>query len=201
MEEGIVYVLKNAAFPNLVKIGMSNRSEVEKRMSELYTTGVPLPFECVFAGRVENPKMVEAALHHAFLNSRINASREFFEIEDSQAIAVLKLLVTEEVTPDVSRELDKVDAISKEASKKYSKRRPNQNFVEMGIPVGSTLVTIDGEYSCTVAEEKKVEYKGEIMSLTRLTRTIKDLKYDIQPAPHWFYEGRSIKEIYEEVYE
>ena len=88
-----------------------------------------------------------------------------------------------------------------EASKKYSKRRPNQNFVEMGIPIGSTLVTIDGEYSCTVAEEKKVEYKGEIMSLTRLTRTIRDLKYDIQPAPHWFYEGRSIKEIYEEVYE
>ena len=118
MEEGIVYVLRNAAFPNLVKIGMTNRSEVEKRMSELYTTGVPLPFECVFAGKVENPKMVEAALHHAFLNSRINASREFFEIEDSQAIAVLKLLVTEEVTPDVSRELDKVDAISKEASKK-----------------------------------------------------------------------------------
>ena len=145
--------------------------------------------------------MVEAALHHAFLNTRINASREFFEIEDSQAIAVLKLLVTEEVTPDVIRELDKVDAISKEASKKYSKRRPNQNFVEMGIPIGSTLVTIDGEYSCTVAEEKKVEYKGEIMSLTRLTKTVKDLKYDIQPAPHWFYEGRSIKEIYEEVYE
>ena len=135
MEEGIVYVLKNPAFPNLVKIGMSNRSEVEKRMSELYTTGVPLPFECVFAGKVENPKMVEAALHHAFLNSRINASREFFEIEDSQAIAVLKLLVTEEVTPDVSRELDKVDVISKEASRKYSKRRPNQNFVEMGIPI------------------------------------------------------------------
>jgi hypothetical protein len=73
--------------------------------------------------------------------------------------------------------------------------------VEMGIPIGSTLETIDGEYSCTVTEEKKVEYKGEIMSLTRLTRNIMDLKYNIQPAPHWYFQGRSIKEIYEEVYE
>jgi hypothetical protein len=39
------------------------------------------------------------------------------------------------------------------------------------------------------------------MSLTRLTRNIMDLKYNIQPAPHWYFQGRSIKEIYEEVYE
>ena len=41
--EGIVYVLKNPAFTNLVKIGITTRDEVHVRMSELYTTGVPLP--------------------------------------------------------------------------------------------------------------------------------------------------------------
>lgn len=41
MEEGIVYVLKNPAFPNLVKIGITLRDEVQIRMSELYSTGVP----------------------------------------------------------------------------------------------------------------------------------------------------------------
>ena len=55
MNDGIVYVLKNPAFPNLVKIGITTREEVQIRMSELYTTGVPLPFECVFAGKVDNP--------------------------------------------------------------------------------------------------------------------------------------------------
>ena len=49
MKDGIVFVLKNPAFPNLVKIGITTREEVEIRMSELYTTGVPLPFECVYA--------------------------------------------------------------------------------------------------------------------------------------------------------
>ena len=78
MEEGIVYVLKNPAFPSLVKIGITTRSEVQIRMSELYTTGVPLPFECAYAGKVDNVKKVEAALHQAFSNSRVNPSREFF---------------------------------------------------------------------------------------------------------------------------
>ena len=112
--------------PDLVKIGITTRDEVQVRMIELYTTGVPLPFECVYAGKVDNPKKVEGALHHAFSNTRVNPSREFFDIDESQAIAVLKLIANEDVTPIISKELDKVDEVSKKAGKTYSrsKRRP-----------------------------------------------------------------------------
>lgn len=200
--EGIVYVLKNPAFPNLVKIGITTRDQVSVRMAELYTTGVPLPFKCVFAGKVDDPKKVESALHHAFTNTRVNPSREFFDIDESQAIAILKLLINEEVTPIVSDELEKVDEVSKNASKEYARsKRPKQNFVEMGINIGEVISTADGLITCTIAEEKKVEYEGEIMSLTRLTRKLKELDYDIQPGPHWFFKGRSLKEIYDETYE
>ena len=51
MSEGIVYVLTNPAMPGMVKIGKTGR-EVEARLNDLYTTGVPLPFECAYAGRV-----------------------------------------------------------------------------------------------------------------------------------------------------
>ena len=54
--EGIVYILTNAAMPGLVKIGMTARAEIEARMNELYSTGVPLPFECSYAGRVPDVK-------------------------------------------------------------------------------------------------------------------------------------------------
>ena len=67
--------------------------------------------------------------------------------------------------------------------------------------LGEYISTADGLISCKIAEEKKVEYEGEILSLTRLTRKIKKLDHDIQPAPHWFYKGRSLKEIYDETYE
>ena len=40
---GIVYVLRNSAMPDLVKIGMTNRDSVETRLKELYSTGVPVP--------------------------------------------------------------------------------------------------------------------------------------------------------------
>ena len=200
--EGIVYVLKNPAFPNLVKIGITTRDQVSIRMAELYTTGVPLPFKCVFAGKVDDPKKVESALHHAFTNTRGNPSREFFDIDESQAIAILRLLISEEVTPIVSDELEKVDEVSKNASKEYAKsKRPKQNFVEMGIKIGEVISTADGLITCKIAEEKKVEYEGEVMSLTRLTRKLKELDYDIQPGPHWFYKGKSLKEIYDETYE
>ena len=201
MKDGIVYVLTNPAFPNLVKIGITTRDQVQIRMAELYTTGVPLPFKCVYAGKVDNPKKVEGALHHAFLNSRVNPSREFFDIDESQAIAVLKLISNEEVTPIISNELDKVDEISKKAGKKYLRsKRPPLNFVEMGIKIGETISTADGLISCKIVEEKKVEYENEIMSLTRLTRKLKDIDYDFQPGPHWFYNGKSLKDIYDETY-
>ena len=51
MSEGIVYVLTNPAMPGMVKIGKTGR-EVEARLNDLYTTGVPLPFECAYAARV-----------------------------------------------------------------------------------------------------------------------------------------------------
>ena len=50
----IVYVLTNPAMPGLVKIGMTDRDDVKRRMSDLYTTGVPLPFECLAAREIED---------------------------------------------------------------------------------------------------------------------------------------------------
>ena len=73
MTEGYIYCLTNEAMPGLVKIGEVHTEgrTPDDRARELYTTGVPLPFECVFAGKVDNPKTVETALHHAFLNTRV----------------------------------------------------------------------------------------------------------------------------------
>ena len=44
MEYGIVYLLTNPVMPGLVKIGMTTQEDIDKRMKELYTTGVPVPF-------------------------------------------------------------------------------------------------------------------------------------------------------------
>ena len=46
-EQGIVYVLTNPCMHGIVRIGMTERKNIEARLKELYTTGVPLPFETI----------------------------------------------------------------------------------------------------------------------------------------------------------
>lgn len=104
---GIVYVLRNPAFPQYVKIGRTT-SDVDRRLWALYSTGVPLPFECVYAGRVRpdlSEADVEKRLHTAFAPHRINPGREFFEMESDRAKAILELL-TEDITDTVAATLD-----------------------------------------------------------------------------------------------
>ena len=62
MNEGIVYVLTNHAMPGMVKIGKTGR-EVETRLRDLYTTGVPLPFECAYAASQFSVKMLSTLLY------------------------------------------------------------------------------------------------------------------------------------------
>jgi hypothetical protein len=80
-KKGIVYVLTNPAMPNIVKIGLTTRGDIQQRMNELFTTGVPVPFECAFACDVDDCEAVEKALHLAFRPNRIHPKREFFNLE------------------------------------------------------------------------------------------------------------------------
>ncbi len=200
-ESQIVYVLTNPAMPNLVKIGKTTRSDVQQRMNELHTSGVPLPFTCVIAVEVEDCSEVETALHIAFGPNRINPKREFFEIDPEQAIAVLKVLSSKDVTPLVNTDLNRNVTDAERASTVKGNRRPPLNYEEMGIPVGSTLVyTEDETITVEIASSKKVKYNDEVVSLTKATQEILKLDYAVQPTRHWLFQGKSLKEMYEETY-
>ena len=58
----IVYVLTNPAMLGLVKIGKTTQLEVEDRMKQLFSTGVPVPFDCAFACQVNDAAEAERAL-------------------------------------------------------------------------------------------------------------------------------------------
>ena len=196
----IVYVLSNSAMPGILKIGKTTQADVSIRMSQLYTTGVPVPFECAYAIEVEDCSKVEAALHIAFGPSRINPNREFFKIDAEQAIAILKLLDQRDVTLDVRRDLNSnVNQAEKDSGKKLQKR-PNLNFGEMEIPIDAILTYKDGTTTVTITSDKKVNYAGHEMTLTAATREVMGIDYSVQPSPHWTYEGRLLKDIYESVY-
>ena len=197
----IVYVLTNPAMPSLVKIGCTENDEANTRIAALYSTGVPVPFTIEFAAKVPDPYRVEEALHIAFAPYRINPKREFFRIEPDQAIAILKLLHIEDATIEVASQANGIDEESLAAAEQQRSRRPNLNFVEMGIPVGSVLQSTHDTSHVTVADERHVRLGDQLMYLTAATRQILGTDYSVAPGPHWTYNGRTIRDIYNETYD
>ncbi len=202
---GIVYVLTNPAMPGLVKIGMTTRDNIDTRMKELYGTGVPVPFECKYACKVKSTdcSKIEKALHTAFAPNRINTNREFFQIIPEQAMAILELFnredITNEVTDEIDNDLTHDDKIAQERIK--SSRRPPLNYKEMGIEPNSILTFVkDPSIQVTVFNDKKVLYKNEETSLSAITKVLLNAPRNVAPTKYWEYEGKNLRDIYDETY-
>lgn len=200
MNEGIVYVLTNPAMPGMVKIGKTGRG-VEARLNDLYTTGVPLPFECAYAAKVEDMDKVEKAFHNAFGPYRVNPRREFFDIEPEQAIGLLDLMKLEDMTPAMQAEAERVDVEAKASAEKIKRsRRPTLNFLEMGIPEGSRLDFINADYFCTVLNGRQVQYEDVAWALSYLTNKLLNHEGPIRGTAYWTYQGKTLTDIYDETY-
>ena len=196
----IVYVLSNEGMPNLIKISKTQRKDLQTRMSELYSTGVPFPFECLWAGEVKDCARIESIIHNAFRDKRVNPRREFFNVAPDQVIPLLKELSINELTTTVEEALSSnVTEEEKNATKQY--HRPKLNFEEMNIPMGATLVFVkDSDITVKVVSPNKVLYNWEEYSLSALTKELLDLPYYVKPTRYWIYEGKNLQLIYDETY-
>lgn len=76
-DRGYVYVLANHSMPGVFKVGQTNRDPLQ-RARKLHTTGVPIPFLCVYSRPSAAPRRVEAIAHRSLRASRLSSSREFF---------------------------------------------------------------------------------------------------------------------------
>jgi len=205
MEKGIVYLLTNPVMPGLVKIGMTAQEDIDKRMKELYTTGVPVPFECQFACKVNKNDCgkIEKALHTAFAPQRVNANREFFRIQVEQAKAILELFHHEDVTEEVSDEIENdLTEDDKVATIKAQPHRPALNFFEMGFQKGDVLVWKDDPaITVTIISDRKVLYNGEEASISALSAVLKGYHVKhIAPGPCWLFNDRLLSDIYDDTY-
>lgn len=78
---GTLYVLGTNLYMadgiEIIKIGITTGS-VDKRIAQLYTTGVPFRFRVISQWETTNYSKLEQALHCLFNRYRINKAREFF---------------------------------------------------------------------------------------------------------------------------
>ncbi len=90
-----VYILTNSSLPpGWIKIGMIETTikSTAERAKELYSTGVPTPFEVAYEHPCENPKRLETLIQEHLERYRVNPRREFFHFPVDKAIELIKKL-------------------------------------------------------------------------------------------------------------
>jgi hypothetical protein len=188
----IVYIFTNEGMPGLCKIGYTTRNDVKERAKELYTTGVPYPFQIYYACQVINGKNIEKILHKLFDEFRVNHNREFFEIDPEKVILALQLANPIDVTPKENEYLT-VEEI-KEIKNLEKKRLSNFTFQQADIPIGSILnFCRNSEITCSVFSDNTVMFNGQIMSLTEAARNTGLIPYyELQGPKFWLYEDEPL---------
>lgn len=191
----IVYVLTNEAMPGLVKIGLTADC-VETRISQLSThSGVPLPFECYFAAEVNDCAKLEKTLHQLFSDNRINPKREFFKIDPEKVVLAISIGEFKEITPGVVQ----IEKEEQQALDKAKARRPRLRLDALGIGPGDVLtLSRDNDIKAIVVADGKVDYKGEILSLSAAAlKGLHSLGYKTSSASgsdYWVFDGELLDE-------
>lgn len=204
MSAGIVYCLTNPAMPELVKIGRVDDASVDalkKRMSVLYSTSVPVPFELHHAVSVGDVAKVEGLLHNTFADFRENRHREFFRVDAERVVAAMNLTGGKEISIDSpDPEIDEVDIAAQERLRQRENKRLSAfSFSTVNIRPGETLTFVrDESVTAEVLNNKKIRFEGEQATLSGAARIILERmgKYGAVAGPlFWEYNGETLHAI------
>ena len=194
MSKGLVYILTNPCLDGWVKIGMTERNDIEKRLQELNAPpNIPLSYRCYATYEVDNPREVERRIHslidrvddslHAreLLNNGRIREREFFKISTETAYGIIKDVAV--LRGDVNKLKLYTPTVAQSQEEEIAEnrtKRSNNSFKLLGITIGEELAFLyDDAIVVEVFNDKnQVEYDGHQYSVTGLAKKILFEKYD-----------------------
>ena len=190
MAKGYIYIMTNPCLNGMVKIGYA--TDVETRRQQLSTTALPYEYE-VYATYETSGKLEDKKLHKLIDNLnpdlRVSKNREFFVMSAEDAYGLLESIAT------ISGSQDKLKKIKPDKPSTPPKtKKPAVNFAKCNIPVGAELVFVDDPtVKVTVVNERKVQYKNELTSLSAVAKGIKG--YPIAGPSYFTYNGKLVADI------
>lgn len=207
---GVIYILTNPSFPDYVKIGYAD--DINNRLEQLNRSEcIPFAFRVYATYEVEN-RLVDLKLHNLIdqLNPTLRSienfngkqrKREFYAMSKDEAYSILEAIAEIHGYSnrlklwDVKEEDAKAEKIAQEISLERRERSLNFTFDECDIPVDAVLVNIDNpEIKCKVVDNRRVEYNGDIMYVTKMARIISGKNY-ITHGPRYLYEHFTYKGV------
>lgn len=153
MSKGLVYILTNPCLDGWVKIGMTQRNDIEKRLQELNTpANIPLSFRCYATYEVENPEQVEKSIHRLIdkIDNTLHAreildngkirEREFFKISPETAYGIFKEVASlRNDTKNLKLYTPSKDESEEQELAESRTKRSNNSFKLLGIEIGEDL--------------------------------------------------------------
>lgn len=191
MPRGYIYIMTNPALKDMVKIGFA--TDVELRRKQLSTTALPYEYE-IYATYETSGNLEDKKLHRMIDNLnpdlRVTSNREFFVMTPQEAYDLLEAIAIISGTKNKLKKSIIVEA------KKQKVRRPPINFEKCGIPLNSILtLNEDPSVTVTVVSDRKVEYNGEVLSLSAVVKRIKGIESSVQGPLFFTYNGRRLLDI------
>jgi uncharacterized protein CbrC (UPF0167 family) len=212
--KGIVYILTNPCLDGWVKIGMSDKDDIQDRLDELNNpSNIPLSFRAYALYHVENPLAVEKSIHNLIdtiddtlrsIEQKDNGRsriREFFKISPEKAFEIFKQIA--QLRGDAeSLQMIQPTEVEQKIDEIIQQKRPRLNLKEIGIPNGTTLNFVNDETITCVAdiEKNKLLYEGNLYSLSALAIKLLNEKCgwsinSIAGGSYFKYKGETLNDI------
>ena len=211
---GCIYILTNPSFPEYVKIGYAD--DIKTRLAQLNRSEcTPFAFR-VYATYEVGIRLTDMKLHDMI--DKINPSlraidnvngkkrvREFYAMSAEDAYSLFQAMAEIHGTQDKlklykpTKKQVQEEQIADEVKVEYEKAKP-LTFSEYGIPVGAEL-----EFSCrgndntgktcTVIDEKTVQFEGKSRSLSDLAKELCHSKYKVRGPKYFKYNSEYLTDI------
>ncbi len=164
-------------------------------------SGVPVAFECHFATNVPNHTEKEKMLFQIFSEQRVNPKREFFRVAPEKVVLAIRMGEFTDVTPGkVSIGAAEEDQAHEKAVQSSIKKRSAIRLEAIGVMPGTVLTfSRDPNVHATVVEGNKVNYEGQLMSLSAAALAALHKQGSTTPAAsgsdYWTIDNETLDEI------
>jgi hypothetical protein len=216
--KGIVYILINPCLIGWVKIGMSDKNDIQDRLDELNTpSNIPLSFRAYAIYHVENPSVVEKAIHNLIdtIDDSLRAieqkdngrsrKREFFKISPEKSFEIFKQVAMLRGDSEYLQMVEPTE-LDQKIEEIIQQKRSRLNLKEIGIPDNTMLNFVNDESITCNADIKnnKLIYENNSYSLSALAIKLLNEKCkwnvkSIAGGSYFKYNGETLNDIREQL--
>ena len=210
-KKGVIYILTNPSFPEYVKIGYAD--DVGKRLTRLNRSEcIPFAFR-IYATYEVDSRLPDKKVHEIIdkLNPSLRSIdtfggkkrvREFYAMDAEDAYSILEAIAQINGRADklkkikLTQDEEIEEEIANEVETEIQEKAENFSFTKCGIQAGSVLQYINNpKITCTVVDDRKVEYENKEMYLTGLAKLLLGKRVGICGPRYFTYKGERLDEI------